>query len=412
MYSSLSSTRIDNLPPYNLSEVGSRVHKLRMDGCDVIDCSQLNPTLPPPQIALDRLVEASLLPQNHRYSSSAGIGLLRDAFARYYSKSFGVELDSLKEIVVTQGTKEACIHVLLSVLSPGDTALIPVPAYPVHSAAVTIAGASFVGVPLWPDYETYKEANGVLDSNSDYFFSRLENRYMQTWPRPKVLITSFPHNPTASIVTRCFYERLVEFSLKHKVLLLNDFAHGDLYYDIKDTCSLLSIESAKGNAIEFYSASKGFSLPGWRIGCAVGNESVISKVKALNSFSGFGIFQPIQIAMSKVLNQVVAESVNHITSENCQIYHDRHTLVKEGLEKLGFEIANSKATSMIWARIPSRYRSDGADQFCRKLLEDCHVAFSPGTGFDSEQQELVRISLLESDRRYRELFRRLELWRG
>lgn len=413
MYSSLSSTRIDNLPPYNLSEVGSRVHKLRMDGCDVIDCSQLNPTLPPPQLALDRLVEASLLPQNHRYSSSAGIGLLRDAFARYYSKSFCVEnIDASKEIVATQGTKEACLHVLLSVISPGDTALIPVPSYPVHSAAVTIAGGSFVGVPLWQDYDAYKKCNGVLDSNSDYFFSRLENRYIQTWPRPKVLITSFPHNPTASIVTKCFYERLVEFSLKNKVLLLNDFAHGDLYYDKKDTCSLLSVENAKENAVEFYSVSKGFSLPGWRIGCAVGNQDVISKVKALNSFSGFGIFQPIQIAMSKVLNQAVSENVNHITAEYCQVYRDRHNLVKDGLEKYGFEIADSKATSMIWARIPSKYRDAGSDEYCRRLLADCHIAFSPGSGFDSEQHELVRISLLESDRRYRELFRRLESWRG
>ncbi len=410
MYSSLSSTRINNLPPYVLSDVANQVQKLRMEGCDVIDCSQLNPTIPPPQIAIDRLVEATLLPHNHRYSSSIGLLALREAFSAYYQKSFGVEVDSKREIVVTQGAKEACLHLLLSVLSPGDTALIPVPSYPVHSAAVSIAGASFVGVPLWPDYDTYKSANGVLDSQNNYFFSRLENRLKQTWPRPKVLITSFPHNPTASIVTKCFYERLLEFATKHHILLINDFAHGDLYYDHDDSCSLLSVSGTKAGAIEIYSVSKGFSLPGWRMGCAIGLETVIQKVKALNSFSGFGIFQPIQIAMTKVLNEVLKEDLNPITRENCQIYLDRHILVSEGLEKLGWEVSNSRATSMLWARIPLKYRSLGADKFCSSILENCHVAFSPGGGFDSEQSDVVRISLLESERRYREVFRRLELW--
>jgi alanine-synthesizing transaminase len=405
-----SSTRINNLPPYALSKVASKVHALRMDGRDVIDCSQLNPSLPPPQLAIDRLVEASLMPHNHRYTSSIGIVALREAFASYYASSFRVSLNPATEVVVTQGAKEACLNVLLSIVSPGDTALITTPSYPVHSAAISIAGGSFVGVPLWKDYQSYLNQEGVLDGNNEYFFNRLENRYEQTWPRPKILLTSFPHNPTASIVTKCFYERLLDFSIRNNVLLINDFAHGDLYFNGKDCCSLLSLESAKDNCIEFYSLSKGFALAGWRVGTVVGSAEIIKKVKSLNSFSGFGIFQPIQIAAAKFLNYSIKNPELSVAKEHLHIYKDRQTLLIEGLTKLGWDICTPKASSMLWARIPEKHRIIGADEFCDRILEECLIAFSPGTGFDLQQKDVVRISLSENEKRLRELIRRLELW--
>lgn len=412
MLTTISSIRIQNLPPYSLSEVAKQVQVLRCAGKDVIDCSQLNPTLPPPQLALDRLIEASLLPHNHRYSSSIGISALRTVLSKYYDLMFSARINPDQELVVTQGAKEGCYNFLLSILSPGDTVLIPVPAYPVHCAQVTMAGGSFVGVPLWKDFESYRDANGVLSSESDYFFSRLENRYKQTWPRPKVVLTSFPHNPTGSIVTKCFYDRLREFSQRNSVLLVNDFAHGDLFYDPKDTVSLMSGRGESKLCAEVYSISKGYSLAGWRIGCVVGDREIIDKIKAINSYTGFGVFQPIQIATSKFLEDSLKNMNSNISREFSSIYADRHSQLLEGLTSLGWGAITGRAGSMMWARIPEKFRDLDSEEVCRRILENCQIAFSPGTGFDAEQTQMLRISLSEPERRIRELLKRLEQWQN
>jgi len=402
--------RVESLPPYPLGEVAHRVHTLRSIGHDVIDCSQLNPNLPPPQVALDKLVQASLLPHNHRYSSSGGISALRQAFAQYYDKMFNVKLNADSEVVVTAGTKEGIAHLLLGILAPGDTVLVTVPAYPVHTAAVCLAGAGFVGVPLWGSYDAMKESDSILSSSSDYFFSRLKNRYFQTWPRPRLLLTSFPHNPTTTIVTQCFYERLLEFAIEHSVFLINDFAHGDLYFSEERKTSLLSIEGALDYCIEFYSLSKGFSLPGWRIGVAVGNPTLLSALKAVKSYVDFGTFQPLQIASAALLEFEVAskESGHGVISEYREIYHSRRDIVSTRLEALGWDVFSSHATPFIWARLPEKFQEIGSASYCTNLLEHEYVACSPGSGFDNEQFECVRFSLLENESRLREMLKRIE----
>ncbi len=402
------SLTLKNLPPYTIGHIAEAVNAFRIKGEDIIDCSQLNPIEAPPQAAIDRLVQYSLLPHNHRYTSSAGINALREAFAFYYNKSFNVEgINSATEIAVTQGTKEGITALLKSILSPGDTALVPVPAYPLHTAAVALSGAGFVGVPLWKDYQTFSEARGKLTSESEYFFERLANRYSQTWPRPKVIITSFPHNPTGSVVTECFYERLIEFARSNKLIIINDFAHGDLYYNKKDTVSLLSNSQKsdlnKQQLVELYSLSKGFSLAGWRVGAALGDADIISSLKAVISYTSFGIFQPIQLSASKLLIDEANSSFNNSYIEDVRSnLSSKKELVLSSLNDLGWGTMNSLATPLLWASLPEKFKGLDSFEACKIILEKCRVAILPGQGFDPEQKNNVRISLNETELRLRE----------
>ncbi|HMO17237.1 MAG TPA: aminotransferase class I/II-fold pyridoxal phosphate-dependent enzyme [Oligoflexia bacterium] len=412
-----SFPRVKGLPPYSLGKIANRVHELRAGGKDVIDCSQLNPALKPPQLAVDKLVQVSLLPHNHRYSASGGIALLRTAFTEYYKTKFNVEIDANQEIVVTQGTKEGIAHLLQAILNPGDTVLVPVPTYPVHTASVCLAGAGFVGVPLWKSFDHMSEKNGILTGDSEYFFTRLENRYFQTWPRPRILVTSFPHNPTTSIVTKCFYERLISFASLHNLFIVNDFAHGDLYFSQEDRCSILSLPHAKEVAVEFYSLSKGFSLPGWRIGCGAGNANLLNALKSVKSYIDFGIFQPLQVAASELLKyessydrnsaRVDPNAESSVISDNTDLYRHRRDILKSILEQNGWNVISSRATPFIWCRLPEDMRSAGSQTVADLLLEKRHLACSPGQGFDSQQVDCMRFSLVESETRLREVSNRI-----
>ena len=398
--------KIKSLPPYHLGEVAKKIHELRISGVDVIDLSQLNPSMHPSQVALDSLVQASLKPHNHRYSASSGIYSLRESLCNYYNWKFNVEIDPNSEIAITNGTKEGIVHLLMSILSPGDSMLVPVPSYPVHTAAAALVGVNFIGVPLWRDYHSFKEDGGVLTSKSNYFFERLGNRFFQTWPRPKVILISFPHNPTTTIVSHCFYERLISFAERNSCLIVNDFAHGDLYYNSEDNISILSLPSAKKHCVELYSISKGFSLAGWRVGSASGNYEAIQALKSLKSYTDFGIFQPIQIAASKLLNHEIS-TAGEIVYENLQAYKSRRDLVISQLLEKGWDVNVTKASPFVWAAIPNNAEGLDSKSYCEEVLEKSHVAFFPGSAFDSQQKKTVRISLTENETRLRQAMSRL-----
>ena len=401
----MSYSKINNLPKYALGDVAKKVHEIRLSGKDIIDLSQLNPSLPPPQIALDVLVQASLKPSNHRYSSSSGINTLRESISKYYQWKFNAEVNPHSELVVTSGTKEGIFHLLMSMTNPGESILVPVPAYPVHTAAAALVGVSFIGVPLWENYDQLISCDGVLSSDSDYFFEGLSSRFSQTWPRPKVILTSFPHNPTTTIVTKCFYERLVDFSVKNNCIIINDFAHGDIYYDNQDIVSLLSIPNANKVSVELYSLSKGFSLAGWRVGAALGNSELISSLKSLKSYTDFGIFQPIQIAAAKLLeHEIQADSY---IKDAVSIYKYRRELIVDSLKDLGLKVLKPKATPFVWASLPQNSKFKSGVEFCTEVLESKNVAFFPGSGFDSSQTSTLRISLTENESRLRDAMSRL-----
>jgi alanine-synthesizing transaminase len=349
------------------------------------------------------------VPHNHRYSASSGIALLRETFSNYYLNKFKVKVDPSTEVVVTSGTKEGVIHLMMCMLSPGDSILVPVPAYPVHTAAAALLGVSFIGVPLWSDYQSFFDSKGVLSGESDYFFSRLKNRFLQTWPRPKVILTSFPHNPTTTIVTKCFYERLIEFSNTYSCFVINDFAHGDLYFSESEAVSFLSVEKAKECGAELYSLSKGLCLPGWRIGAALGHVEALSALKSLKSYTDFGIFQPLQIAAAKLLSDEISNNGSYL-KEIVETYDTRRKLVCGGLRDLGWDINNSNATPFVWAQIPKRFIDLESGLFCKELLEEYKVALFPGTAFDSEQSGCVRISLIENESKLREALKRIAFY--
>jgi alanine-synthesizing transaminase len=401
--------RLNSLPPYALGAIATRVHALRKEGHDVIDLSQINPDLPPPQSALDTLIQSSLLPHNHRYTSTSGISVLRAAFSTYYKSRFSAELDPDHEIVLTSGTKEGLSHLLLGILSPGDTALVPVPAYPLHTASVCLADGCFIGFPLWKSHDDMLENNSIITSKYDFFFTEIKERYSQVWPKPRILIVSFPHNPTTTIASLCFYERLLDFANAHDLLIINDFAHGDLFFEDSRCTSLLSVPGARDCAVELYSLSKGYSLGGWRIGCAAGSRKYLDALKKIKSYVDFGTFQPLQIASAKLLSHEGSLHPDEcLADQNRQLYRSRQEVLVEGLRELGWRVPEIHASPFVWAEIPEAYHSYSTEYFIENLLLKKLVACSPGTGFHETCKYLIRFSLSHEESRLREALARIE----
>jgi alanine-synthesizing transaminase len=375
--------RIDHLPPYPLGSIAQAVTDARLQGVDVIDLSQVNPNLGAPGIGVDKLVQASLLAHNHRYSSSQGITKLRQGACRLYRERRDVDIDLDEEVVVTCGIKEGLSHLLLALCAPGESVVIPTPSYPVHAAGVSIAGASVLGIPLFQGWE---EAE------------RLEHLFETTWPRPRVMVLNFPHNPTTTTVDRSFFERLVELARRRGVYLIHDFAYAEICFDGYRAPSILEVAGAKEVAVEFYSLSKGFNTPGWRIAFGLGNRKLITALKRIKSYLDFGTFQPLQIAAVEVMNQAEA-----ITEEVRRTYEMRRDLVVEGLEQLGWRLHRPRATVFLWAELPESVRSaliPGAS-FSHALLESCGVAVCPGAGFDPHARSHIRLALVEPEHRLR-----------
>jgi alanine-synthesizing transaminase len=371
--------RIDELPPYVLAEVNRRSHEVRRTGVDVIDLGFGNPDIPSPPVVVDKLVEAARNPKNHAYSASKGLPNLRKAVADRYLRRHGVELDPETEVINTIGAKEGLSHLMWALVQPGDVALVPEPSYPIHIYAAVLAGA---------------EVRRVHLSTGADFIERLTETFHNSWPKPRVIVTSFPHNPTTATVDVDFFERLVAFAHEHETMLVHDFAYADISYAGYEPPSLLQVPGAKEVGVELYTLSKSHSMAGWRVGFVVGNHEMIAALAQLKSYLDYGTFQPIQIASIIALNEC-DDYVPHVVST----YERRRDILVDGLARFGWEIGKPKATMFVWAPIPEPYRDMGSLEFALHLLDHGRVTVSPGVGFGPSGDGHVRFALVENDQR-------------
>lgn len=390
----------DRLPPYPLGEISELVVRARLTGRDVIDFSQMNPDLGAPGVAVDKAIQSLLLPHHHRYSSSQGMTRLRGAFCRFYQDRFGVELNPQDQCVVTMGVKEGLGHAMLALFQTGDQVVLLTPSYPVHPAAILLSGARYLPVSLYSSWEEAQQVGYQLTERSEDFFERLESLFEHAWPRPKGVVLSFPHNPTGTTVTQGFFERLTRLVNKYDSLLLHDFAHAEMFFEPDSSPSLLS--SGVRGVLEFYSFSKSFQMPGWRIGFAVGDPRLVSALKRVKSYLDFGTFQPLQLAAVSVLEDAVTA-----LDEYREIYRARSVLLARGLRELGWVVEEPKACSFIWAKVPDHFANIGSQVLARRFIQDLGVAVSPGEGFDSAAHNFMRFTLGESEPRIREGIRRM-----
>lgn len=371
--------RINNLPPYIFAEINQRKMEARRAGVDVIDLGFGNPDIPSPPGVVDKLIEAAKQSKNHRYSASRGIPNLRKAVADRYLRAYGVTLDPETEVINTIGAKEGLSHLMWVLVQPGDVALVPEPSYPIHIYAPVLAGAEVRRVQLSTDAD---------------FFERLTAAFRTSWPKPRVIVTSFPHNPTTVTVDVEFFERLVDFAHRNDVMLVHDFAYADISFDGYKPPSLLQVDGAKEVSVELYTLSKSHSMAGWRVGFVVGNAEIIAALSQLKSYLDYGTFQPIQIASIIALN----EHDGYI-DEVVDQYKVRRDILVDGLARAGWEIEAPHATMFVWAKIPEAHQHLGSLAFAIELLDKAEVAVSPGIGFGPSGDEHVRFALVENDQR-------------
>jgi alanine-synthesizing transaminase len=371
--------RIDNLPPYVFAEVNRRALEARRAGVDVIDLGFGNPDIASPPAVVEKLVEAARNPKNHAYSASRGIPNLRKAVADRYQRAYGVELDPETEVLNTIGAKEGLSHLMWTLVQPGDLALVPEPSYPIHIYAAVLAGAEVRRVHLSIDAD---------------FFERLTEAFAQSWPRPRVIVTSFPHNPTTACVELDFFERLVAFARENEVMLVNDFAYADISFDGYRPPSLLEVSGAKDVGVELYTLSKSHSMAGWRVGFVVGNGQTVAALAQLKSYLDYGTFQPIQIASIIALN----ECDDYVPEVN-EVYRKRRDVLVDGLNRAGWKVDKPRGTMFVWAEIPGPYDEMDSLSFALYLLEEARVAVSPGIGFGPSGDRHVRFALVENEQR-------------
>jgi alanine-synthesizing transaminase len=374
--------RIMRLPPYIFGIVNQLKMEARRRGEDIIDLGMGNPDLATPKHIVNKLIEAVKNPRNHRYSASKGIYKLRLAITDWYRNRYDVDLDPESEAVVTIGAKEGIGHLVLATLGPGDVVLVPDPPYPIHAYSVVIAGGDLRSVPLVGDGD---------------FFERLEIATKQTWPHPKMLIVSFPNNPTTQVVDIDFFERLVEFAKEHRLMVVHDLAYADIVFDGYRAPSLLQVRGAKEIGVEFFSLSKSYNMAGWRVGFAVGNAEMITALARLKSYFDYGTFQPIQIAAIIALNEDQT-----CVREIAEIYQKRRDTLIHGLKRVGWEIEKPKGTMFVWARIPKEFQKMGSLDFTKFLLREGKVAVSPGIGFGEYGEGFVRFALVENEARIKQ----------
>ena len=377
--------RIKRLPPYVLAEVTAMKHRARVAGEDIIDLGMGNPDGATPAHIVQKLCEAAAKGANHRYSMSKGVPKLRLAIANWYRRRYGVELDPETETCATIGAKEGLSHLALACLGPGDMAVCPSPAYAIHPYSAIIAGADLRTPPLLPVEE-------LLD--------RIEATVRECWPKPKVLMLSFPNNPTTATVDRSFFERVVDFARENNLLVIHDFAYADLVFDGYEPPSFLSIKGAKEVGVEFFTLSKSYNMAGWRVGFCSGNPAMVAALSRLKSYMDYGMFAPIQIAAIHAMNgpQGCVEDIR-------RTYQRRRDALCDGLARAGWPIEKPKATMFVWAPIPEAFRSLGSLEFSKLLLREAKVAVSPGIGFGEYGDEFVRFSLIENEHRTRQAVR-------
>jgi len=380
--------KLNRLPPYVLAEVIELMKSARRAGQDIVDLGMGNPDMPTPPHVVEKICEAAQDPRNHRYSASRGVPNLRAAISEWYARRHGVAIDPDSEAIAVMGAKEGLSHFVLMTIGPGDVVLCPEPAYPIHPYSVIIAGGDLRQVPLTPD--------GDLVENLRVAMSR-------TWPRPKLLIVSFPHNPTTSVADRPLLERIVDFAREHDLMVVHDFAYAEVCFDGYKPPSILEVPGAKDIAIEFTSLSKSHSMAGWRVGFACGNRDMVHALGRIKSYLDYGMPQAIQIGAI-----VALRGPQDVVTQNAEEYRDRRDALIEGLGHPGegaWKIEKPLATMFVWARIPEPFQSLGSLEFSKRMLREAGVAVSPGIGFGPSGEGYVRFALIENRHRIRQAVR-------
>jgi alanine-synthesizing transaminase len=387
--------RINGLPPYVFAQINGLKAEARAAGRDVVDFGFGNPDLPSPEVAVAKLAEAVHNPKNHRYSASRGIPNLRLAMANRYKLLFDVDIDPETEVVTTIGAKEGLTHLMWVLLGPGDTAIVPSPSYPIHLAGPGFAGAKVITVPILDP--------GTSDVDpGESFFDGLVDAWQKAEVKPRVIICSFPHNPTSACVDLSFMERLVGFALEHEIVICHDFAYADLGFDGYRPPSILQVPRAKECCVELYTLTKSFSMAGWRVGFLVGNPEIVAALTKLKSYLDYGTFQPVQIAAIVAMNEAV-----DYPGQLLAIYQTRRDLLIEGLNRIGWDVKAPKGSMFVWAPIPEPYLEMGSLEFARFLIEKADVATSPGVGFGEGGEAHVRFALIENELRTQQAVRNL-----
>ena len=377
--------RIKRLPPYVFSIVNQLKLEARRRGEDIIDLGMGNPDLPTPKHIVEKLIEAARNPKNHRYSASKGITQLRLAMCEWYKRRFDVDLDHDSEVVVTIGSKEGLSHLVYAMVEPGDLALTPAPAYPIHPYSVIIAGGDIRSIPIQEDTD---------------FFKNMEEAFKSTWPRPKFLIINFPHNPTTTCVDIGFFQKVVDFAKDNNIIVIHDFAYADLVFDNYRAPSFLQVQGAKDVGVELFSLTKSYSMAGWRVGFCVGNREIVGALTNIKSYLDYGMFQPIQIA-----SIIALRGEQGCIEEIRKTYEKRRNTFIKGLKNAGWIITPPQATMFVWAEIPEPFKKMGSLEFTKFLLKEAGVAVSPGIGFGENGEGYVRFALVENEHRIRQATR-------
>jgi alanine-synthesizing transaminase len=387
--------RIKRLPPYVFSVINEIKSELRRKGEDIVDFGMGNPDIPPPQHVIEKLCEVAKKKHVHGYSSSRGIPRLRKAIANFYERRFSVDIDPDKEAILTIGAKEGYSHLILAMLNAGDIAIVPTPTYPIHYYAPIIAGAEVRALPLPMELEG--------EEFQEEFLRRLYDIYNSTLPNPKVLVISFPHNPTTITVSLDFFKEIVKFAKKNDLWVIHDNAYADIYFDDYVPPSILQVEGAKEVAVELYSLSKSFSMAGWRIAFVLGNSILVKNLERLKSYLDYGVFTPIQVA-----GIVALESDYSVVRNIAKIYEKRRNALVKGLNRLNWKVKKPKATMFVWAKIPSYFTEKlkmDSLEFSKFLLYEAKVAVSPGVGFGKHGEGWVRFALVENEMRIKQAIR-------
>ena len=379
-------TNAKKLPPYIFGQINSLKYEARIRGEDIIDFGMGNPDQATPSPIVDKLIETVKNPSTHRYSQSAGLPKLRQAIKDWYSRKYNVELDQEKEIVTCMGSKEGIAHLSLATLSIDDTVLVQSPTYPIHSYGVVIAGANLQSVTLKDD--------------ADEFLSDIEESILNASKKPKMIIINFPSNPTTQSVTIDFFKKIVEIGKKYDIWIIHDLAYADIAFDGYKAPSILEVEGAKDIAVEFFTLSKSYNMPGWRVGFCCGNSELVQALTKIKSYLDYGTFTPIQVAAIKAINDCDNE-VALISS----MYESRRNELCDGLNRIGWDVKKPLATMFVWAKIPEKYLKLGSLEFSKLLIEHAQVAVSPGAGFGMDGDEYVRFSLIENEHRTRQAIR-------
>ncbi len=388
VYMDTNFTRIDNLPPYVFAITNELKARARAKGEDIIDFGMGNPDQPTPRHIVEKLVEVVRRPNTHRYSASKGIKRLREAICNKYKKLYNVDLNPATEAIVTIGSKEGLANLAQAVVSKGDTVLVPNPAYPIHPYGFIIAGADILHVPCGSQID---------------FFVELEKSVQNTFPKPKMLVLNYPSNPTTECIDLEFFTQIIDFAKKHNIWVVQDLAYGDICFDGYKAPSILQVSGAKDIAVEFFSMSKSYNMPGWRIGFMVGNATLVAALTKIKSYLDYGAFTPIQVAAVEAL-----EGDQSCVEEICSMYKRRRDVLCDGLNAIGWQIKKPKATMFVWAKIPKFYIDMGSLEFTKKLLIDAKIGVSPGIGFGSYGNDYVRFGLIENEHRTRQALRNIK----